>query len=73
VNARVRPARRLAGTVTVPGDKSVSHRAALLGAVVLAAIPLLGYVAVAAAPVAGARLQRRADARHAGLRVLAKD
>ena len=47
--------------------------AALLGAVVLAAIPLLGYVAVAAAPVAGARLQRRADARHAGLRVLAKD
>jgi hypothetical protein len=47
--------------------------AALLGAVVLAAIPLLGYLAVAAAPVAGARLQRRADARHAGLRVLAKD
>jgi 3-phosphoshikimate 1-carboxyvinyltransferase len=32
VNARVRPVRRLAGTITVPGDKSVSHRAALLGA-----------------------------------------
>src|SRR4030095_11690017 len=29
---RVRPARRLAGRVAVPGDKSISHRAALLGA-----------------------------------------
>jgi hypothetical protein len=47
--------------------------AAVLGAVVAAAIPLLGYVAVAATPVAGARLSRRADARHAGLRILAKD
>ena len=32
MNAIVRPARRIAGTVSVPGDKSVSHRAALLGA-----------------------------------------
>jgi 3-phosphoshikimate 1-carboxyvinyltransferase len=32
VNAVVRPARRLAGAISVPGDKSVSHRAALLGA-----------------------------------------
>jgi 3-phosphoshikimate 1-carboxyvinyltransferase len=32
VNAIVRPVRRLAGTIGVPGDKSVSHRAALLGA-----------------------------------------
>jgi 3-phosphoshikimate 1-carboxyvinyltransferase len=32
VNAIVRPARRLVGTIAVPGDKSVSHRAALLGA-----------------------------------------
>ena len=32
MNAIVRPSRRLAGTVSVPGDKSVSHRAALLGA-----------------------------------------
>ncbi|HSE92946.1 MAG TPA: 3-phosphoshikimate 1-carboxyvinyltransferase [Methylomirabilota bacterium] len=29
---RVRPVRRLAGRVEVPGDKSISHRAALLGA-----------------------------------------
>ena len=33
MNAIVRPVRRVAGTVSVPGDKSVSHRAALLGAV----------------------------------------
>jgi hypothetical protein len=47
--------------------------AAILGAVVVAAIPLLGYVAVAATPIAGARLNRRAESRHAGLRILAKD
>jgi hypothetical protein len=47
--------------------------AAILGAVVLAAIPLLGYLAVLVTPLAGARLSRRADARHAGLRILAKD
>lgn len=47
--------------------------AAVLGAVVLAAIPLLGYLAVATAPAFGARLTRRADSRHAGLRILAKD
>ena len=47
--------------------------AAVLGAVVLAAIPLLGYLAVVVAPVAGTRLSRRAESRHAGLRILAKD
>ena len=47
--------------------------AAVLAAVVLAAIPLLGYLAVVAVPVAGSRLSRRADSRHAGLRILAKD
>ena len=47
--------------------------AAILGAVVFAAIPLLGYLAVVLTPVAGARLSRRADERHAGLRILAKD
>jgi 3-phosphoshikimate 1-carboxyvinyltransferase len=30
---RVRPVRRVAGTTEVPGDKSISHRAALLGAI----------------------------------------
>ncbi len=47
--------------------------AAILAAVVAAAIPLLGYVAVVATPLVGARLTRRADSRHAGLRILAKD
>jgi 3-phosphoshikimate 1-carboxyvinyltransferase len=32
VNAIVHPSPRVAGTVTVPGDKSISHRALLLGA-----------------------------------------
>ncbi len=32
MNALIRPARRVEGRVTVPGDKSISHRAALLGA-----------------------------------------
>jgi hypothetical protein len=47
--------------------------AAALGAVVLAAIPALGYLAVVLAPIAGSRLSRRASSRYAGLRVLAKD
>jgi 3-phosphoshikimate 1-carboxyvinyltransferase len=33
VKARVRPAARIAGTLSVPGDKSISHRAALVGAI----------------------------------------
>ena len=30
---RIHPAKKITGTVTLPGDKSISHRAALLGAV----------------------------------------
>ena len=30
---KVRPSQGLKGTVRVPGDKSISHRAALLGAI----------------------------------------
>jgi 3-phosphoshikimate 1-carboxyvinyltransferase len=44
VNFRVRPVRRLAGTVEVPGDKSVSHRAALLGAVADGVTEIQGYL-----------------------------
>jgi hypothetical protein len=47
--------------------------AALVASLALAAVPALGYLAVAAAPVAGARLGRRAGSRYAGLRVLARD
>ncbi len=41
---RVRPVRRLSGHVTVPGDKSVSHRAALLGAIAEGATEIHGYL-----------------------------
>jgi 3-phosphoshikimate 1-carboxyvinyltransferase len=44
VKLRVRPVRRLAGTVEVPGDKSVSHRAALLGALADGVTEVQGYL-----------------------------
>jgi 3-phosphoshikimate 1-carboxyvinyltransferase len=44
VNFRVRPVRRLAGTVEVPGDKSISHRAALLGALADGVTDVQGYL-----------------------------
>jgi 3-phosphoshikimate 1-carboxyvinyltransferase len=40
----VRPVRRLAGTVEVPGDKSISHRAALLGALAHGVTEVHGYL-----------------------------
>lgn len=44
MNFRVRPIERLAGTVEVPGDKSVSHRAALLGALANGVTEVQGYL-----------------------------
>jgi 3-phosphoshikimate 1-carboxyvinyltransferase len=44
VNAVVRPARRIAGAVTVPGDKSISHRAALLGALADGVTEVQGFL-----------------------------
>jgi 3-phosphoshikimate 1-carboxyvinyltransferase len=44
VNFRVRPVTRLAGTVEVPGDKSISHRAALLGALADGVTEVQGYL-----------------------------
>ncbi|HEY8552790.1 MAG TPA: 3-phosphoshikimate 1-carboxyvinyltransferase, partial [Thermaerobacter sp.] len=41
--ARVRPTRDLAGTVRVPGDKSISHRAAMLAAAAGGRVTLEGY------------------------------
>jgi hypothetical protein len=46
---------------------------AALAAAGIALVPLLGYALVVVVPLAGARLGRRADARYAGLRILAKD
>jgi hypothetical protein len=47
--------------------------AAELVALAAAAIPVAGYVLLVLSPVLGQRLGRRADSRHAGLRILAKD
>ncbi|MBI2468766.1 MAG: hypothetical protein HYV62_13285, partial [Candidatus Rokubacteria bacterium] len=44
VNAVVRPAGRVAGTIAVPGDKSISHRAALLGAVASGVTEIQGFL-----------------------------
>jgi 3-phosphoshikimate 1-carboxyvinyltransferase len=44
VRLRVRPVSRLRGAVEVPGDKSVSHRAALLGALADGATEIHGYL-----------------------------
>jgi 3-phosphoshikimate 1-carboxyvinyltransferase len=44
VNFRVRPVRRLGGECEVPGDKSISHRAALLGALAEGPTEVQGYL-----------------------------
>jgi 3-phosphoshikimate 1-carboxyvinyltransferase len=44
MNFRVRPVRRLAGECEVPGDKSISHRAALLGAIAEGPTEVQGYL-----------------------------
>ena len=44
MNFRVRPVRRLSGECEVPGDKSISHRAALLGALAEGVTEVAGYL-----------------------------
>jgi 3-phosphoshikimate 1-carboxyvinyltransferase len=44
MNFRVRPVRRLGGECEVPGDKSISHRAALLGALAEGPTEVQGYL-----------------------------
>jgi 3-phosphoshikimate 1-carboxyvinyltransferase len=44
VNFRVRPVGRLTGECEVPGDKSISHRAALLGALAEGPTEIQGYL-----------------------------
>ena len=44
MNAVVHPVRRLAGAISVPGDKSVSHRAALLAAVADGVTEVQGFL-----------------------------
>jgi 3-phosphoshikimate 1-carboxyvinyltransferase len=44
MNLRVRPANRLTGRAEVPGDKSISHRAALLGGIAQGVTEIHGYL-----------------------------
>jgi hypothetical protein len=56
--------------------RRLSHAARLVATLssgVFAFVPALGYGLVLFAPLAGARLGRRAGGRYAGLRILAKD
>jgi hypothetical protein len=64
------------GTLARGGTRGGTTVLLGLGAVVLAAlafVPVVGYVEPVAAAVLGARLRRRAGARYAGLRILARD
>ena len=63
---RVRPVDRLAGTAEVPGDKSISHRAALLGALADGVTEIHGYLeaedclrTIAAVQALGAEVTRK--------------
>jgi 3-phosphoshikimate 1-carboxyvinyltransferase len=63
---RVHPVRRLAGRAAVPGDKSISHRAALLGALAEGVTEIRGYLeaedclrTIAAVEALGAEVTRK--------------
>jgi 3-phosphoshikimate 1-carboxyvinyltransferase len=71
MNALVHPAPRLVGRITVPGDKSISHRAALLGAVATGITEVHGFLegsdclaTVAAVSALGAEVTRKAPGRY---------
>ena len=76
---RVRPSRRFVGTTEVPGDKSVSHRAALLGAIADGPTEVQGFLeaddclrTIAAVQALGAEVTRKGPGHYriagAGLR-----
>lgn len=44
MRALVRPVRRFSGTITVPGDKSISHRAAILGGISSGLTEIQGFL-----------------------------
>jgi 3-phosphoshikimate 1-carboxyvinyltransferase len=65
---RIDPAARLAGTLTPPTDKSLSHRAAILGAMASQPVRVRGYLeaadtlsTLAAVRQLGARVERAGD------------
>ena len=65
---RVQPGGRIAGTVSVPGDKSISHRALMLGAIAEGDTHLSGFLAgedclatARALEALGVRIERPAE------------
>jgi 3-phosphoshikimate 1-carboxyvinyltransferase len=81
VRLRVRPVRRLAGRIEVPGDKSISHRAALLGALAEGVTDVRGFLeaedclrTIAAIEALGADVNRKGPGEYrisgAGMRAL---
>jgi 3-phosphoshikimate 1-carboxyvinyltransferase len=80
---RVRPVRRFAGRLPVPGDKSISHRAALFGALAEGVTDIRGFLeaedclrTLAAVEALGVEVSRKGPAEYrlasAGLRSLAE-
>jgi hypothetical protein len=55
------------------GGTAVLVGGAALVLAALSFVPVLGYLLALALPVLGLRARRRADERHAGLRILARD
>jgi len=83
VKFRVRPVRKLAGEAEVPGDKSVSHRAALLGALAEGVSEVQGFLeaedclrTITAVQALGAEVTRKGPGHYriagAGLRGLSE-
>jgi 3-phosphoshikimate 1-carboxyvinyltransferase len=71
VNLRITPVRRLAGEIEVPGDKSISHRAALFGALAEGRTEITGYLegedclnTIAAIRALGVEVTRKGEGRY---------
>ncbi len=71
MNLRITPVTRLAGEIEVPGDKSISHRAALFGALAEGRTEITGYLegedclnTIAAVRALGVEVTRKGDGRY---------
>ena len=71
MNLRITPVARLAGEIEVPGDKSISHRAALFGALAEGRTEITGYLegedclnTIAAVRTLGVEVTRKGDGRY---------
>jgi 3-phosphoshikimate 1-carboxyvinyltransferase len=71
LNLRITPVTRLAGEIEVPGDKSISHRAALFGALAEGRTEITGYLegedclsTLAAVRALGVEVTRKGEGRY---------